>query len=282
MKPAREIGDALVRCKLGGAADVAKYVGVASEAAHALHVHHAALAADLGGTPYIALAMGPHGRMSRVLNVHYSPVTHPLLPSAGAPGQMSAAQVLQVRRELGYLPCRDFYIFGTPTQHSPSPAMHNAGFAANGTAHKYGVCETDDVEAVLAALRKPGAGGGSVTIPLKEKLMPHVTTLSPSAKAIGSLNTLTVLDDGTLAADNTDWIGIRNLLRDKLRARGHASAGNLTALVMGGGGTARAACYALNDLGVGALRSTTGRRRRRRRSRPSLAGCCARWATPRR
>ena len=37
--------------------------------------------------------------------------------------------------------------------------MHNAGFAANGTAHTYGVCETDEVEPVLEALKKVGAGG---------------------------------------------------------------------------------------------------------------------------
>ena len=44
--------------------------------------------------------------------------------------------------------------------------------------------------------------GGSVTIPLKEKLMDHPSiSLSASAKAIGSLNTLTVMPDGTLAAE---------------------------------------------------------------------------------
>ena len=78
--------------------------------------------------------------------------------------------------------------------------MHNAAFSANGCAHVYGVCETDDVNVVLEELAKPGAGGGSVTIPLKEQLMTHVPNLSPSAKAIGSLNTLTVQSDGSLYA----------------------------------------------------------------------------------
>ena len=41
-----------------------------------------------------------------------------------------------------------------------------------------------------------------MTIPLKEKLMDHPSiSLSASAKAIGSLNTLTVMPDGTLAAE---------------------------------------------------------------------------------
>ena len=59
-----------------------------------------------------------------------------------------------------------------------------------------------------------------------------------------------MVSDGTLAADNTDWIGIRNLLR---AAMGGKEGAGLTALVMGGGGTARGACYALQQLGIGAV-----------------------------
>ena len=250
MPSAAEIGKCLQRCELRRSVDVAKFVGVAKEPSHALHVHNAAAAAGLS-MPYIALAMGPAGQMSRVLNDLYTPVTHPLLPFIAAPGQMSVAQILDARRAYGYLPKRTFHIFGNPTKYSPSPAMHNAAFGANGCAHVYGVCETEDVEVVLAELRKPNAGGGSVTIPLKEKLMPHVDVLSPSATAIGSLNTLTVRADGTLAADNTDWIGIRNLLVDNLAEKGLTKPKELTAIVMGGGGTARAACYALQQMRIG-------------------------------
>jgi len=248
-----EVGKALKRCELGGRADLAKFVGVAREPRDALHVHAAAEAANLS-VPHIALAMGAPGQMSRVLNVLYTPVNHPLLPAAAAPGQMPASQILAARKAYGYLPVRTWSIFGNPTKFSPSPAMHNAAFAANGCAHTYGVCETEDVAAVLAELAKPNAGGGSVTIPLKEKLMGHVAELSPSAKAIGSLNTLTVRPDGTLAADNTDWIGIRNLLRDNLAAQGGStSPAELVAIVMGGGGTARAACYALQQMHIGSV-----------------------------
>ena len=37
--------------------------------------------------------------------------------------------------------------------------MHNAAFAANGCAHTYGVCETDDPEELIATLKRSGAGG---------------------------------------------------------------------------------------------------------------------------
>ena len=84
--------------------------------------------------------------------------------------------------------------------------------------------------------------------------MPHIPNLSPSAKAIGSLNTITVSPDGTLHGDNTDWLGIKNLLEDTLLVeRGDPPRSELTAIVLGGGGTARAACYALQQMNVGQL-----------------------------
>jgi len=251
--PHAELQRLLRTCELGGLASLAKLVTSAKQPSHALDVHIAAADAKLS-VPYIALAMGAQGCMSRVLNTIFTPVTHPLLKNVAAPGQLSVTQLLEARRTFGYLPSRAFYIFGSPTQHSPSPAMHNAGFAANGCAHWYGIAETSDALEVLRRLRKEGCGGGSVTIPLKEELMPHVDSLSPAAAAIGGLNTLTLANDGTITADNTDWLGIRVLLQDALAAaNGDATARTCCALVIGGGGTARAACYAVKQMGVGAL-----------------------------
>ena len=249
--PRAEVERLLRACELRGHAALAKLVTTAATPSDGPELHAIAAGAGLA-VPHVAVAMGDAGGVSRLLNLRFTPVSHPLLPAAAAAGQLSAAELLRTRRALGYLPKKAFYIFGSPTQHSPSPAMHNAGFAANGCAHSYTVCETADAEEALRVLRQPGCGGGSVTIPLKEALMPHVQRLSPSAAAIGSLNTLTVADDGTINADNTDWIGIKSLLEPALHARGVANR-DCCALVMGGGGTARAACYALQQMGVGAL-----------------------------
>ena len=257
MPPTTEIVKRFEETALSGMAHVAKFVGTARAPHQALDVHAAAAAAKLS-VPHIALAMGAHGRMSRVINLILTPVTHPLLPVSAAPGQVSTSEILSVRRSLGYLPSKHFYIFGKPTGASPSPAMHNAGFSANGCAHTYGRKETDDPQEAIAALRSPGCGGGSVTIPLKEVLMPLMDELSPSAKAIGSLNTITVAAGGKLHADNTDWVAIRRLVEGALAARGSAaratepggSAALPDALVLGSGGTARAACYAMRQMGV--------------------------------
>lgn len=162
-----------------------------SEPEQALLLHAAAAAARLA-VPLIALASGPAERMSRILNPIFTPATHPLLSEAeGAAARWADIAtvdgLLAARRALGYLPSKRFFIFGKPTVHSPSPAIHNAGFAANGYCHTYGVAETDDPEEALRILRTSGTGGGSVTIPLKETLLPHMQILSQSARRWGRL-----------------------------------------------------------------------------------------------
>ncbi|KAJ1670847.1 3-dehydroquinate dehydratase (3-dehydroquinase), partial [Coemansia sp. RSA 25] len=91
--------------------------------------HHSA------DTPLIALNMGYEGQMSRVLCPVLTPVTHPALAAVAAPGQISVQQINVARAVAGLLPSRKFALCGTPVRHSPSPAMHNAAFAALGLPH---------------------------------------------------------------------------------------------------------------------------------------------------
>lgn len=81
--------------------------------------------------------------------------------------------------------------------------------------------------------------------------MPLLDSLSPHAQAIGAINTIVPrkLPDGSvhLLGDNTDWIGIRDCIKARLPASGGAPAAGL---VIGAGGTSRAAIYALDKLGV--------------------------------
>lgn len=100
------------------------------------------------------------------------------------------------------------------------------------------------MESVIAKLRAPGAGGGSVTIPHKRSVMPYLSQMSPSAEVIGAVNTIFVQEDGRLLGDNTDWIGIRNAL---LKSRDQWKGAN--ALIVGAGGTSRAVAYALRQMG---------------------------------
>ena len=49
----------------------------------------------------VSLAMGENGKLSRVLNRVFTPVTHPLLPSSAAPGQLSVKEIQALRFSLG-------------------------------------------------------------------------------------------------------------------------------------------------------------------------------------
>ncbi|KAJ1956709.1 3-dehydroquinate dehydratase (3-dehydroquinase), partial [Linderina pennispora] len=209
--------------------------------------HHSAAA------PLIALNMGYAGQMSRVLCPCLTPVTHPALTTAAAPGQISVQEISQARSLMGKLPARSFYLFGTPIQHSPSPAMHNAGFAALGLPHMYRLNETSSADPLKAVIAAADFGGASVTIPYKQEIIPMLDELTDAAQTIGAVNT--VIPDirngkRVLVGDNTDYLGICGCLERARATAGTQKFTSATALVIGAGGTSRAALYALYTLGV--------------------------------
>lgn len=135
--------------------------------------------------------------------------------------------------------------------------MHNAAFARLGLPHSYSLCETTDPEEAVRVLRDAPCGGGSVTTPLKVAIVPFLDSLSPAARAIGAVNTVVVeRDSGSgqihLRGDNTDWLGILLPLGRLLRSRGSRPGGDArdapTALLLGAGGAAAAASYALAQM----------------------------------
>ncbi|CRK42579.1 hypothetical protein BN1723_005381 [Verticillium longisporum] len=206
-------------------------------------------------TPIIALNMGALGKLSRVLNGFLTPVSHPALPFKAAPGQLSAAEIRRALFLLGNIDAQSFYLFGKPISKSRSPALHNSLFDLTGLPHKYGLVETDQADEVAAVIREPDFGGASVTIPLKLDVMPLLDEVSESAKVIGAVNTIIPIPlDGSqkrrLLGDNTDWRGMVHCL-ESIGVASESTAGTTTAsaLVIGSGGTTRAAIFALKSYG---------------------------------
>jgi pentafunctional AROM polypeptide len=198
--------------------------------------------------PIIAINMGGEGQLSRILNPTFSPVSHPLLPNKAAPGQLSFRQIQQALHLIGCLPSRSFYIFGTPISQSMSPTLHNTGFNILGLPHQYQLLETRELgHEIKAAIAAPEFGGASVTIPYKLDIIPLLDKLTPAAKAIGAVNTIITQGqepERVLVGDNTDWLGITASITGILGGNAPIHA----ALVIGAGGTARAAIYALQAL----------------------------------
>jgi pentafunctional AROM polypeptide len=245
------------RCALGGMADVVKVVVLAGCVDDALRLLRAAsewressASAKSKLRPeqrLISLAMGLRGQVSRVLNQALTPVTHPALPASAAPGQLSAEAIQKQRSAMGVIDSRQFYLFGSPISKSPSPLMHNSGFEHCLLPHHYDLYETTDIKQVSDIIARPDFGGSSVTIPLKQEVVPLMDELSPSAAKIGAVNTVVKTANGRLIGHNTDWVGIaRPLLR---LLGGERSTGTGCAVVVGAGGTARAALYAMSYLG---------------------------------
>jgi shikimate dehydrogenase len=138
-------------------------------------------------------------------------------------------------------------VCGWPVAHSRSPAMQNAALAAAGL-HDWRYQRLPLPPELFAetvrALPAAGFRGVNVTIPHKEAALALAGSASAAARAIGAANTLTFEAGGEIAADNTDWIGLLEALPPECDPAGR------TALVLGAGGAARAAVYALREAGA--------------------------------
>jgi shikimate dehydrogenase len=106
-----------------------------------------------------------------------------------------------------------FAIIGDPVEHSRSPAIHNAAFAALDIDAEFGfmpVAESNFGE-VVDALRSEALDGVSVTMPHKHNAYAAADELSETAARTGAVNTLVVVDD-RLVGHNTDVTGVRHTL----------------------------------------------------------------------
>ncbi len=136
-----------------------------------------------------------------------------------------------------------FGIIGRPVGHSLSPAMHNAAFEHWGINAVYLAFETDSPAKAADAARTLGIKGLSVTVPHKETIMDFLDEIDETARQIGAVNTVKNLE-GHLSGTNTDWIGAVEALRAVTEIKGRRI------VVLGAGGSARAAVYGLTRAGA--------------------------------
>ncbi|MEA2307911.1 MAG: shikimate dehydrogenase [Thermoleophilaceae bacterium] len=138
-------------------------------------------------------------------------------------------------------------VLGHPVAHSRSPAIQNAAFRATGLDWRYVKLPVapELFGETVRALPASGYRGANVTIPHKLAALELSDTASEAARAIGAANTLTFDDEGGIAADNTDAGGLLDALVQPV--------GGLRAVVLGAGGAARAAVWALVQEGAGTV-----------------------------
>lgn len=136
-------------------------------------------------------------------------------------------------------------VLGQPVSHSRSPAMQTAALAELGLGESwtYGAIEVapERFAELVRSLPEDGYAGANVTVPHKLAAVAVADEASAAARAIGAANTLS-FTAGSIAADNTDAIAIADAIGEPVAGK--------RALVLGAGGSARAAIWALRAAGA--------------------------------
>ena len=140
-----------------------------------------------------------------------------------------------------------YAVLGDPVAHSLSPVIHNAAFRAAGRDAVYvaRLVDADECGEVLRALALAG-GGGNVTLPHKELVVPFLDRCTPAVSATGACNTFWE-EDGEVWGDNTDVEGFIGSWRSALSGLENAMRDPPSVLVLGAGGAARAVLFGLLD-----------------------------------
>lgn len=214
----------------------------------------------------------PTPLQSRVL----APVKHPDLDDDGdrLATVCTYPDSLELLFRQSLLDPLQFYVLGANVGYSLSPAMHTAAYAYSGMHHTFQAVPCATLDELHPICRSDAFGGASLTAPFKVAILPHLTHKSRHAAAIGAVNVvlplrgrpgrpgsadLSMLEHANARnragpargfyGDNTDWSSILTCLRRATSPRNHVQPSRTTALVVGAGGMARAAIYALIQLG---------------------------------
>lgn len=142
-------------------------------------------------------------------------------------------------------------VIGDPVAHSRSPQMHNAAFTKAGLDYVYVPFHVrpNDLADAIAGFKAINVVGINVTLPHKQAVISHLTSISREAELIGAVNTLTFTDEG-IHGDNTDAPGVLRALEENENMS--VPVGE-NVVVLGAGGAARAVVVALALAGVASI-----------------------------
>jgi 3-dehydroquinate dehydratase/shikimate dehydrogenase len=194
-----------------------------------------------------AHAMGPSGIPSRVLSILWGSAHTYASPANQAPaaaGQLPSEVLRAVYRIERLDPRTQLYgVLGSHASLSLSPAMQNAAFQAKHVNAVFLPCQTSKVADFLAFARGVGMQGFAITMPFKRSIMKTLDWVDPLAQRIGACNTVAV-QRGQWKGWNTDAAAVVEVLTKRLRLSGSRI------LIVGAGGAARAAAYAVRAEGA--------------------------------
>jgi len=210
------------------------------------------IAARSGDAQVVGIAMGEAGVVSRILSLRAGSAFTFAAAQDGtetAPGQMTARTLKDLYRiEDLDKATRIYGVAGNPIAHSLSPLMQNSAFHRERVNAVYLPLKTESgpngVADLLNLARQLPLSGISITMPLKQQLLPHLANVDPLTAKLGACNTIRTGSDGKLYGFNTDVAGIVRPLEKRMQLKG------ARVLVLGAGGAARAAVYGLVEKGA--------------------------------
>jgi 3-dehydroquinate dehydratase / shikimate dehydrogenase len=195
----------------------------------------------------VAVPMGDVGLPARLLALREgSALAYAPVAAATAPGQVSLQELKHLYRAHALnRQTQVFGVIGDPIAHSLSPLLHNTAFIARKINAVYLPLLVRNLRDFLKCAPDFGLRGFSVTIPHKQSILRHLQDCDALSAEIGAVNTVVVRRDGSLYGCNTDYVGVLRALEKKLvlpKSR---------VLILGAGGAARAAAFALSRAGAG-------------------------------
>jgi 3-dehydroquinate dehydratase/shikimate dehydrogenase len=203
---------------------------------------------DQPGSSVVGICMGDAGIISRVLGLRAGSAFTFAAANAGeetAPGQIAARTLLETYRVDQVDAATKVYgVAGNPIGSSLSPLMMNTAFRRETVNAVYLALQTSKADDLLKLMREIPIQGLSVTMPLKQDVIPFLERTDPLSTKIGAVNTILRAQDGKFYGFNTDVPGIINPLERRLSLK------DAKVLVLGAGGAARAAVFACRDKGA--------------------------------
>lgn len=197
----------------------------------------------------IVIGMGSYGQITRILAPIFGiPMTYASLNNSQitAPGQLTASTLIEQYHYRSLSPKTSLYgLIGDPVDLSVSDVSHNQMFLAlklDAIYVKMPVKEEELIEFISLA-KKLDIKGLSVTMPLKEKIIPFLDQIDSMAKKIGAVNTLH-FKEGKVTGYNTDGVGALDAIEKQIKVSGQR------VVILGAGGAAKAIAYEATERGA--------------------------------
>ncbi len=142
---------------------------------------------------------------------------------------------------------KKFGIIGNPIKHSLSPVLHNYWFRKYKIDAVYSLLNVQDKELgeVIKKIKNKELNGINVTLPFKQKIVPHLDILVNDAEITSSVNTIYLDEKGTVIGENTDVFGLQAAYLKEVD-----EASKKSALVIGAGGVSPSVILSLQKSGI--------------------------------